>query len=79
MIKSISSKMWIQTGDESIGPIPCVVDNDELLSQPEVSADCHLNSDKTSILFSGEASFSFSADADITKWDQFINRSLVGM
>ena len=77
MIKSISSKMWIQTGDEFIGPVPCVVDNDELLSQPELPADCL--SDKASIIFSGEASFSFSADADITKWDQFINRSLVGM
>ena len=72
MIKSINSKIWIQTDNESIGSIPCVIDSEELPTE-------YLSLDKESFTFSGEASIGFSIDANNTKWDQFINRSLVGM
>ena len=71
-MKVLSSKMQILKDGEVVGSIPCTFDNDEkLLDQHELPEEFYVGT--------GDMSVSFSADADNTKWNQLINRSLVGM
>lgn len=71
-IKTISSKVQILKDGEVVGSMPCTFDNDEkLLDHHELPEELCAGA--------GVISFSFSADADNIKWDQFINRNLAGM